>query len=125
MSRMTGLLIAAAVALFVGGTATGYALNNRQAAVIEEQSVFIGSLQSGQATLLEAAQRPVVLDAELKAGLAQVPPACISGLGGDPLSAQCLLQTCWQYGQSSAQRPDCDVAERLVSENMPEAPISL
>jgi len=35
-------------------------------------------------------------------------------LGGDPLSPQCMLQACWQYGQSAAQRPDCDAVEALV-----------
>jgi hypothetical protein len=107
------LLIAGGLSLLVGGGATGWALarSQQRGAVTAEA---LAELQAGQAALVEQASRPIVLDAELRASLAKTPPACLPDLGGDPMSAQCLLQTCWQYGQSDAQRPDCDAAEALV-----------
>ena len=48
-------------------------------------------------------QAPIVIDAEIRDKLAETPPACIK----DPLGLSCQLQACWQYGQSSAQRPEC------------------
>ena len=84
--------------------------------VIEAQTELIGEIQDGQRALVEAAGWPVVIDAEVRASLAEVPPACISKLGGDPMSAQCALMACWAFGQSAAQRPDCDAVEALVVE---------
>jgi|DEB0MinimDraft_12_1074336.scaffolds.fasta_scaffold171982_1 hypothetical protein len=112
---MIPALIVGGVLLFGGGIATGVALNrDKTHKILEEQTQLIGTIQDGQRTLVEAAGKPVVIDAEVRATLAEVPPACIASLGGDPLSPQCMLQACWQYGQSAAQRPDCDAVEALV-----------
>ena len=70
--------------------------------------LLIAELQDGQRQLVEAAGKPVVIDAEVRAALANVPPACVVSLGGDPMTAACSMQLCWSYGQSSAQRPPCD-----------------
>jgi hypothetical protein len=114
---VVGVLITAGVLLFVGGGAAGFALGrDRTGEVIEAQTELIGEIQDGQRALVEAAGRPVVIDAEVRASLAEVPPACISKLGGDPMSAQCALMACWAFGQSAAQRPDCDAVEALVVE---------
>ena len=120
-AALTYLLIAGAVALLLGGGAGGYMIGTRPGRAVEAQAELVASqaaqleaLQTGQVQLLEQATQPVVLDAELRAELAQTPPACVEALGGDPLSAQCLLMACWQYGQSSAQRPDCDSVEALT-----------
>ena len=112
---MIPALIVGGVLLFGGGIATGVALNrDKTHKILEEQTQLIGTIQDGQRTLVEGAGKPVVIDAEVRATLAEVPPACIASLGGDPLSPQCMLQACWQYGQSAAQRPDCDAVEALV-----------
>jgi hypothetical protein len=114
---MITAIIVGGVLLFGGGVGLGVALNrDRTADAIEAQTAMIGEIQDGQRALVEAAGRPVVIDAEVRASLAEVPPACVEALGGSPLSAQCLLMACWQYGQSAAQRPDCDSAEQLAVE---------
>lgn len=114
---MTWILVGAGIVLFGGGLATGLSLQRDQTAkVVERQTELIGEIQTGQRALIEAAGKPVVIDAEVRASLAKVPPACIEKLGGDPRSAECLLMACWQYGQSAAQRPDCNKVESLVME---------
>ena len=111
---MLAALIVGGVLLFGGGLATGVALNrDKTHKILEEQTQLIGTIQDGQRELVEAAGRPVVIDAEVRASLASVPPACLLDLGGDPHSAACLLVQCWAFGQSSAQRPDCDAVEAL------------
>ena len=75
---MIAALIVGGVLLFGGGIATGVSLNKQKThKIIEEQTQMIGAIQDGQRDLLEAASKPVVLDAELKANLAQVPVQCI------------------------------------------------
>lgn len=118
-------MLIASVALFLSGGIAGYMTADRQGDVAEAHTEQLRELQAGQATMVTELSKPVVLDAELRSELGKTPPACIVSLGGDPLSAQCLLQMCWQYGQSSAQRPDCDGAEGLVVDSMAETAIKL
>lgn len=115
---MVGVLITAGVLLFVGGGAAGFALGrDRTGEVIEAQTELIGEIQDGQRALVEAAGRPVVIDAEVRASLSKVPPACITKLGGDPMSAQCALLQCWAMGNTTAQRPSCsDVEAAAIAE---------
>ena len=110
--EMIGALVVGGVLVFLAGGVAGFTLSrDRTQDVLAEQTLLIAELQEGQRAMIEAAGKPVVIDAEVRAALASVPPACVKGLGGDPMTAQCLLQTCWAFGQSSAQRPDCDAAE--------------
>ena len=115
---MVGVLITAGVLLFVGGGAAGFALGrDRTGEVIEAQTELIGEIQDGQRALVEAAGKPVVIDAEVRASLSKVPPACITKLGGDPMSAQCALLQCWAMGNTTAQRPSCsDVEAAAIAE---------
>ena len=112
---MTTIIIVA-LAAFIGGAGTGLAIRPKDETdeVLKAQTQQLDVLLDGQTEILTASQRPVVLDAELKATLAQVPPTCIREMGGEPLSPQCLLTLCWAHGTSSAQRPDCDAVEALV-----------
>ena len=119
------VLLLGSVALFLSGGIAGYITADRQADTAEAHTEQLRDLQAGQTALATELSKPVVLDAELRSELGKTPPACIVSLGGDPLSAHCLLQMCWQYGQSSAQRPDCDGAERLVVDTMTETAIDL
>ena len=119
------LYLLGSVVLFVAGGITGYTVADKQSDVAEQHTHQLRQLQQGQADLAAEVSKPIVLDAELRSELGKTPPACVASLGGDPLSPQCLLQTCWQYGQSSAQRPDCDGAERLVIESLTETAIDL
>ena len=75
---MVAVFIVGGILLFGGGIATGVSLNKQKThKIIEEQTQMIGAIQDGQRDLLEAASKPVVLDAELKASLAQIPVQCI------------------------------------------------
>ena len=67
-------------------------------------------LPKQQAAVAEAMARPIVIDAELRAQLAEVPVQCIKSMGGDPQSSDCFAATCWQFGQTGAQRPECGEA---------------
>ena len=117
-NSMIAAIIVGGVLLFAGGAATGVAFSrDRSDKLLEEQTLLIAELQDGQRALIEAAGRPVVIDAEVRASLASVPPACVKALGGDPMTAACSMQLCWSYGQSSAQRPSCDeVAEAALKD---------
>ena len=112
---MVAVLIVGGVLLFGGGVATGVSLNKQKThKIIEEQTQMIGAIQDGQRALLEVAAQPVVLDAELKAGLAQVPVQGIGTAGGDAMSVQCAWATCAAFGQSSANRPECSKLTELL-----------
>ena len=113
---MTWLLVGGGVLLFGGGLATGLSLGrDRTADVVERQTELIGELQDGQRALVEAAARPVVLDAELRASLASTPVQCVAELGGDPMSIQCAWATCGAFSQSDAGRLECSqLTRRLV-----------
>ena len=109
------ILIVSGVALLLSGGAVGWSLRGeRTSKILEAQTELIGEVQTQQNKLLETAQKPIVIDAEVKAALADLPPACIVSAGGDPLSPQCALQSCWRYGQSAAQRPNCDGVEKAA-----------
>lgn len=112
---MVAVLIVGGVLLFGGGIATGVSLNKQKThKIIEEQTQMIGAIQDGQRDLLEAASKPVVLDAELRSNLAQVPVQCIEAAGGDALSVHCAWATCAAFGQSSANRPECSKLTELL-----------
>jgi hypothetical protein len=115
--------IVGGVLLFGGGLATGLSLGRDQTArVVERQTELIGELQDGQRALVEAAARPVVLDAELRASLASTPVQCVAELGGDPMSIQCAWATCGAFGQSDAGRLECSQLTRRLVEAFDEAP---
>ena len=109
---IVGIIVAAGT-----GFGAGWGLRGNDASdVIEQQTLLIGEIQDGQRALIEAAGKPVVIDAELRATLAEIPVQCLKEYGGDPNSIQCQWSTCLQYGQSSAQRPECsDIRDLLVS----------
>ncbi len=116
MAGGTTLLVVGLIAALSAGFGAGWGLRGERASkAVEAQSELIESLQQGQADILEKAQQPVVLDAKLKAQLAEVPVQCLKELGGDPMSVPCQWATCVQHGTSSAQRPECsDISDLLV-----------
>lgn len=98
-----------------GGVGIGVAIQGDQSAeALEAQAKTLEALSEGQAKLAEQASKPVVLDAELRADLAKVPVQCRRADGGDPMSAACAWATCLQFGQSSAQRPECRAVEAMM-----------
>jgi hypothetical protein len=55
--------------------------------------------------LAEAANRPLTLDAETRAGLSSdIPAGCQEKEAS--LTPACLVAQCWRFGQSAAQRPE-------------------
>lgn len=115
---MTIVAIAVVAALGVGFGA-GWGLKPDSAAkALEAQAEAIAAIQDGQKQMLENANKPVVIDAQLRAQLASVPVQCVKELGGDPNTVQCLWATCLQFGQSAAQRPECRQVEQLMIDTL-------
>lgn len=116
MGPVTWAVVGMLVALG-GGFAAGRATSDRGTArALEAQAQLLRDQGATLVALQEQAGRPVVLDAELRATLAQTPPACLPDLGGDPAGPACLMVTCWSYGQSAAQRPECARLQDAVLE---------
>lgn len=82
--------------------------------LLEAQTEVLGELTEGQVALLETAQRPVIIDAEIRSTLAEVPVQCRTDAGGDPNTTVCQWATCIQFGQSAAQRPECREIEKIM-----------
>lgn len=114
MEPVTAIVIVVVASLGVGFGA-GWGLKpDASVKALEAQTEAIEALQQGQTAMLEQASKPVVIDAELKATLAEVPVQCRTDMGGDPNTAMCMWATCLQFGQSSAQRPECRQVEELM-----------
>jgi hypothetical protein len=118
MDPVTAVVIAVVAAL-AAGFGAGWGLKPDDASkALQAQAGAIEALQEGQAELLAEINQPIVIDAELKATLAEVPVQCRKDMGGDPTSVQCQWATCLQFGQSSAQRPECRAVEQLMVDNL-------
>ena len=89
---------------------------------LEAQAQSIDAILDGQTEILIEASKPVVIDAELRSELAEVPVQCRTKAGGDPASVQCQWATCLQFGQSSANRPECSDIRDLLVESLKETP---
>lgn len=114
MEPITAIVVVVVASLGVGFGA-GWGLKpDASVKALEAQTEAIKELQQGQTAMLEQASKPVVIDAELKATLAEVPVQCRKDMGGDPNTAMCMWATCLQFGQSSAQRPECRQVEELM-----------
>lgn len=114
MDPVTAIVIVVVVCL-AGGFGAGWGLKpDASVKALEAQAEALAALQEGQTELVEAAGKPVVIDAELRSTLAEVPVQCRTDAGGDPLGVQCQWATCLQFGQSSAQRPECRAVEALM-----------
>jgi hypothetical protein len=124
MDPVTAIVIAILVGVGAGiGTGVGIsgaAHSKATARAIEAQADNIEALQSGQAVILENATKPIVIDAEIRSTLADVPVQCRTEVGGDPTTVECQWATCIQYGQSSANRPECREVEQLMIEKLKE-----
>jgi hypothetical protein len=115
---VTAVVIAVVVAV-AAGFGAGWGLKpDASVKALEAQAGAIEALQEGQAEILAEVNQPIVIDAELRATLAEVPVQCRKDMGGDPTSVQCQWATCLQFGQSSAQRPECRAVETLMIERL-------
>ena len=114
--KMTVTLVTAAILAALGvGFGAGWGLKpDASVEALEAQTEAIRALQDGQSKMLESASKPVVIDAELRSTLANVPVQCRKDAGGSPSTVECQWATCLQLGQSSAQRPECRAVETLM-----------
>jgi len=112
------ITLVALSALGVGGL--GFVAGRATAPGDAEELAEVRGLVEAQgatlAELAEAASRPVVIDAEIREALAETPPQCRSGQ--DPAGLACAWATCLQYGQSSANRPECRTIEAAYLSSM-------
>jgi len=99
---------------FVAGRATAPDSVEQVEGLVLAQAAQLEAQGRTLAELAEAAGRPVVIDAEIREALAATPPACRA----EPLGLACQVQACWQYGQSSANRPECRAIEAAYLSSM-------
>jgi len=109
------LVVVVVIASLGAGFGAGWGLKpDASVKALQAQTESIKAIQLGQEKMLDNASKPVVIDAELRSTLANVPVQCRTDAGGDPNGVQCQWATCLQFGQSSAQRPECRVVEELM-----------
>ena len=113
-----------AVVVSVGaGFGAGWGLKpDASVKALEAQAQSIDAILDGQTEILIEASKPIVIDAELRSELAEVPVQCRIKAGGDPSSVQCQWATCLQFGQSSANRPECSDIRDLLVDSLREQP---
>lgn len=115
--------VIAVVASIGAGFGAGWGLKPDSAAeALAAQAQSIDTILDGQTEILVEASKPIVIDAELRSELAEVPVQCRVKAGGDPASIQCQWATCLQFGQSSANRPECSDIRDLLVESLKETP---
>jgi hypothetical protein len=110
------VIVAILAGFGAGFGASGVAGQRAATRALEANSAQLSTVVDGQSKLLELGARPVVIDAELRSTLAEVPVQCREDVGGDPAGVACQWATCLQFGQSSAQRPECgEIRDLLVA----------
>ena len=114
MEPVTLLAIAVIVSAGAGfGAGWGLKPHADTEEILHAHSQSLDAVLDGQTEMLTEITRPVVIDAGIRDKLSDIPPAC--GASGDPMSVACMVQACWAYGQSAAQRPECsDLQDELV-----------
>lgn len=101
------------------GFGAGWGLKpNGTEEALQAQAQSIDAILDGQTEILTEATKPIVIDAEIKATLAEIPVQCRKQMGGDPMSVQCQWASCLQYGQSTAQRPECSAVRDLLVDTL-------
>lgn len=108
------ITILAVVAALGFGAGVGVGQGVGASKVAREQREAIEAVGASVEAVAAEVGRPLVLDAEIRESLARTPVQCRREAGGDPMSAACLLASCWAYGQSSAQRPECREVEKAA-----------
>ena len=118
------------IALVIGvaaGGATGFTLGKHRGKVEAEADLAAATANAAQiakavegntvaiAGLTEAAQKPIVLDAETRASLASdVPTGCRDEKSS--LSAACLTAQCWRFQQGNGGRSDAKTCAELADD---------
>ena len=75
---------------------------------IEAQTEAIQELNSGNAELVTKVQEVAIEESKRESAIADkltdMPPPCISEVGGDPMSLQCMWALCIRTGETDKQR---------------------
>jgi hypothetical protein len=75
---------------------------------IEAQTEAIRELNNGNEALVTKVQEVAVEEAKRESAIADkltdMPPPCITELGGDPMSLQCMWALCIRTGETDKQR---------------------
>ena len=105
-----------------GGVGVGIAIKSDSTAkALEAQAATLEEQGKAIALVAEQAGRPVVIDAELRSTLAEVPVQCRTDAGGDPTSIFCTWASCNAYSQSAANRPECsEITKAIVAHHRAE-----
>jgi len=108
MEPVTLTTVAVLAALGVGFGA-GWGLKpDAGAKAIEAQTEAIKELNNGNQALVDKVQQVSIEDAKREAAIADkltdLPPPCITDVGGDPMSLQCMWALCIRTGETDKQR---------------------
>jgi hypothetical protein len=125
--KMNAVIWAMLVVGLVAGGATGFSVGKHRGKVEAEADMAAATAQAATvakavegntaaiALLTEAAQKPVVLDAETRASLASdVPAGCLDPKNS--LSAACLTAQCWRFQQGNGGRSDAKTCAELADD---------
>lgn len=78
------------------------------AKAIEAQTEAIKELNDGNQQLVDKVQQVSVEEAQRETAIADkltdLPPPCITAVGGDPMSLQCMWALCIRTGETDKQR---------------------
>jgi hypothetical protein len=119
MDPVTLTVVAVLASLGVGFGA-GWGLKpDASVKALEAQTEAIETLNEGNQKLVEQVQATAIIDAEAEAAIADkltnIPPQCIIGLGGDPMSPECQWAWCIRTGETDKQRcQDSKLADYLI-----------
>lgn len=131
MDPITWAAIAAIVAAGAGFGA-GWGLKpDASVKALEAQTESIEAMAEGNKDLVVEVQKVALAEAEKEAAIADkltdVPPPCLSEIGGNPMSLQCSWALCIRTGETDKQRcepsklTDALIAE-YASKSCPEVP---
>ena len=101
---------------FLAGRATAPDDVEQVTGLVEAQTTQIDILGDRMAEIQSVALRPVVIDAEIRDKLANVPPQCRSGQ--DPAGLACAWSSCLRYSTTDGQRPECRAVEAAYLASM-------
>jgi len=111
MSRMEPVTLTTVTVLAALGVGFGAGWGLKPDAgvkAIEAQTEAIKELNHGNEALVTKVQEVAVEDAKRESAIADkltdMPPPCITEVGGDPMSLQCMWALCIRTGETDKQR---------------------
>lgn len=126
MDPVTIAAIAVLASLGIGFGA-GWGLKpDAGAKAIEAQTAAIEALQTGNTELVSEVQRVALEEAQRDTKIADkltnIPPQCVTEMGGDPMSIECAWAWCVRTGESDKQRCESSkLADELISKHKKKA----